>query len=81
MLAEGGFERLADIAQHRYLDPRGESHPFLTPGEMDALKLPRGSLTAQERLEIESHVVEIFDLAPPSGIHRLFHKSDLYNVN
>ena len=61
VMAEGGFERLADIAQHRYLDPRGESHPFLTPGEMDALKLPRGSLTAQERLEIESHVVHTYN--------------------
>src|SRR5262249_12505929 len=29
VLAEGSFERLADIAQHRYVDPRGESRPFL----------------------------------------------------
>jgi HD-GYP domain-containing protein (c-di-GMP phosphodiesterase class II) len=28
---------------------------------MDALKLPRGSLTAQERLEIESHVVHTYN--------------------
>ncbi|MDB4964684.1 MAG: Response regulator [Myxococcales bacterium] len=61
VLAEGSFERLAEIAQHRYTDPRGESHPFLTAGEIDALKLPRGSLTAQERLEIESHVVHTYN--------------------
>ncbi len=61
VMAEGSFERLADIAQHRYVDPRGESRPFLTPSEMDALKLPRGSLTAQERLEIESHVVHTYN--------------------
>ena len=61
VLAEGSFERLADIAQHRYIDPRGEPRPFLTPSEMDALKLPRGSLTAQERLEIESHVVHTYN--------------------
>jgi HD-GYP domain-containing protein (c-di-GMP phosphodiesterase class II) len=61
VLAEGSFEKLADIAQHRYMDPRGEAHPYLTPGEMDALKLPRGSLTAQERLEIESHVVHTYN--------------------
>jgi HD-GYP domain-containing protein (c-di-GMP phosphodiesterase class II) len=61
VLAEGSFERLADIAQHRYLDPRGEAHPYLTVGEMDALKLPRGSLTSQERLEIESHVVHTYN--------------------
>ncbi len=61
VLAEGSFERLAEIAQHRYVDPRGEPRPFLTPSEMDALKLPRGSLTAQERLEIESHVVHTYN--------------------
>ena len=61
VLAEGSFERLAEIAQHRFVDPRGESRPFLTPSEMDALKLPRGSLTAQERLEIESHVVHTYN--------------------
>jgi hypothetical protein len=61
VLAEGSFERLAEIAQHRYVDPRGETRPFLTPSEMDALKLPRGSLTAQERLEIESHVVHTYN--------------------
>jgi HD-GYP domain-containing protein (c-di-GMP phosphodiesterase class II) len=61
VMAEGSFERLAEIAQHRYTDPRGESRPFLTPSEMDALKLPRGSLTAQERLEIESHVVHTYN--------------------
>ena len=61
VMAEGSFERLAEIAQHRYVDPRGEPRPFLTPSEMDALKLPRGSLTAQERLEIESHVVHTYN--------------------
>jgi HD-GYP domain-containing protein (c-di-GMP phosphodiesterase class II) len=61
VLAEGSFERLAEIAQHRYVDPRGESHPFLTAAEVDALKLPRGSLTSQERLEIESHVVHTYN--------------------
>ncbi|HEY2745466.1 MAG TPA: HD domain-containing phosphohydrolase [Polyangia bacterium] len=61
VMKEGSFERLAEIAQHRYVDPRGESRPFLTPSEMDALKLPRGSLTAQERLEIESHVVHTYN--------------------
>ena len=61
VLAEGSFERLAEIAEHRYIDPRGEPRPYLTPSEMDALKLPRGSLTAQERLEIESHVVHTYN--------------------
>jgi HD-GYP domain-containing protein (c-di-GMP phosphodiesterase class II) len=57
VLAEGGFERLVEIAGERYLDAHGEARPYLTAAELDALKLPRGSLTATERLEIESHVV------------------------
>jgi HD-GYP domain-containing protein (c-di-GMP phosphodiesterase class II) len=61
VLSEGGFERLAEIAAHRYLDPRGEARPFLTSAEVDALKLPRGSLTAEERLEIESHVTHTYN--------------------
>jgi len=61
VLAEGGFERLSDIAAHVYVDPRGEKRPYLTAPEIDALKLPRGSLTAAERLEIESHVTHTFN--------------------
>jgi HD-GYP domain-containing protein (c-di-GMP phosphodiesterase class II) len=57
VLAEGSFERLAEIANVFYVDPRGEMLPYLTTREVAALRLPRGSLTAEERLEIESHVV------------------------
>jgi HD-GYP domain-containing protein (c-di-GMP phosphodiesterase class II) len=61
VLAEGGFERLAEIAEQRYVDARGEQRPYLTAAEVDALKLPRGSLTSEERLEIESHVTHTFN--------------------
>ncbi|MEO6952430.1 MAG: HD domain-containing phosphohydrolase, partial [Polyangia bacterium] len=57
VLAEGSFERLDQIAQKMYVDPRGVEKPFLLPREIEALRLPRGSLTTEERLEIESHVV------------------------
>ncbi len=57
VLAEGSFERLADIAAHTYLDPAGARQPYLTDLEIEALKVPRGSLTVAERVEIESHVV------------------------
>ena len=57
VLAEGSFERLEDIAKKIYVDPRGLERPFLMPREIEALRLPRGSLTTEERLEIESHVV------------------------
>jgi HD-GYP domain-containing protein (c-di-GMP phosphodiesterase class II) len=61
VMAEGSFERLVEIAEQRYLDARGELRPYLLPAEVDALKLPRGSLTAEERLEIESHVVHTYN--------------------
>lgn len=57
VLAEGSFEKLADIAARTYEDPRGKVLPYLTPEEVVALRLPRGSLTSREREEIESHVV------------------------
>jgi HD-GYP domain-containing protein (c-di-GMP phosphodiesterase class II) len=60
VLAEGSFERLADIAGLTYRDPSGEEQPWLTAGEMDALKVPRGSLTVGERSEIERHVVHTY---------------------
>ena len=61
VLAEGSFERLAEIAASSYVDARGQSQPYLTPAEVAALRLPRGSLTSEERLEIESHVVHTYN--------------------
>ncbi len=57
VLAEGSFERLGEIARQTFVDPRGEMRPLLLTREVEALRLPRGSLTVEERLEIESHVV------------------------
>jgi HD-GYP domain-containing protein (c-di-GMP phosphodiesterase class II) len=61
VMAEGSFEKLAEIARLTYQDPRGQDQPYLTAAEVSALKLPKGSLTAEERLEIESHVVHTFN--------------------
>jgi HD-GYP domain-containing protein (c-di-GMP phosphodiesterase class II) len=60
VLAEGSFERLTEIARLTYRDPSGQERPYLTAQEVEALRLPRGSLTSEERLEIESHVVHTF---------------------
>ncbi|HEY3356389.1 MAG TPA: HD domain-containing phosphohydrolase [Polyangia bacterium] len=57
VLEQGGFDRLVEIAQRRYRDLRGEEQPYLTDEEVRALKVPRGSLTDEEREQIESHVV------------------------
>ena len=61
VLEEGGFERLVEIARMQYLAPSGELKPYLEPGEVTALQIARGSLTAVERVEIESHVVHTYN--------------------
>jgi len=61
LLEEGGFERLVEIARLQYLGPSGELKPYLEPEEVAALQIPRGSLTAVERVEIESHVVHTYN--------------------
>jgi HD-GYP domain-containing protein (c-di-GMP phosphodiesterase class II) len=61
VLPEGSFERLAEIAGHLYSDPNGEKLPYLTDAEIEALKVPRGSLTVAERVEIERHVVHTYN--------------------
>ena len=59
VLKQDGFDRLHDIAG-RHFDYFGEARPYLTPQEMVYLSIPRGSLTQDERLEIESHVTHTF---------------------
>jgi HD-GYP domain-containing protein (c-di-GMP phosphodiesterase class II) len=61
VMPESGFERLTEIALMTYVDPRGEMRPYLTAPEVAALRLPRGSLTQEERVEIESHVVHTYN--------------------
>lgn len=55
-LPRGGFERILEIVGRTYLDADGTAHPVLTPREAESLSVGKGSLTAEERLEIESHV-------------------------
>ncbi len=61
VLDQGGFERIADIATQRFLSLDGEERPYLTPEEVEALQVLRGSLTKQERDEIESHVIHTYN--------------------
>jgi HD-GYP domain-containing protein (c-di-GMP phosphodiesterase class II) len=51
---------LGEIATRSFVDPRGERRPYLTPGEVSLLSIPKGSLSDAERLEIESHVTHTF---------------------
>ena len=60
ILPSGGFERLADLGRQNFRDERGVDHPLLMPREVERLSIPRGSLSPEERLEIESHVSHTF---------------------
>ncbi len=61
-LMEGGkFDKLREIAAQYYTDQRGVERPYLSPDEVKMLLIPKGSLDAAERLQIESHVVHTFN--------------------
>lgn len=60
LLAQGGFERLAGIGADTFEDAHGCQRPLLTSGEVKLLSIPKGSLSDEERLEIESHVTHTF---------------------
>jgi len=61
VLPAGNFDRLIEIAQQTYQDPRGVEHHLLTPEEVRFLSIPKGSLDPDERQQIESHVVHSFN--------------------
>ena len=60
VLEQGGFERIAEIAGKTFMDDLGQAGPFLSHDEASCLQIKRGSLTEQERLEINNHVVHSF---------------------
>ncbi len=61
VLPEGEFDRLFEIARQTYQDPRGVERPMLTQEEVRYLSIPKGSLSPDERAQIESHVVHSFN--------------------
>jgi HD-GYP domain-containing protein (c-di-GMP phosphodiesterase class II) len=61
VLEQGGFERIADIAKRTFSGPNGDSRPYLTEEEATALQIMRGSLTEEERRQIESHVTHTYN--------------------
>jgi HD-GYP domain-containing protein (c-di-GMP phosphodiesterase class II) len=60
VLAEGNFERLLDIAAHRFENFAGDEQNLITEDEVRLLSIRKGSLDDAERLQIESHVVHTF---------------------
>jgi HD-GYP domain-containing protein (c-di-GMP phosphodiesterase class II) len=61
VLDQGGFERIAEIAGMTWRDDDGAEVPLLTCGEAACLQIRRGSLTEDERTEINRHVVHSFN--------------------
>jgi HD-GYP domain-containing protein (c-di-GMP phosphodiesterase class II) len=60
VLAQGGFEKLSELAQWTYQAPDGTAQRLLTDKDVSHLSIPKGSLSKEERLEIESHVSHTF---------------------
>lgn len=61
VLEQGGFEKLKDIANLTFCDSQCQDRPFLQAKELRALSVSRGSLTAEEFAEIQSHVTHTYE--------------------
>jgi HD-GYP domain-containing protein (c-di-GMP phosphodiesterase class II) len=61
LLEHSRSRRLQEIAKHLFLDPQGMEEPYLKADEVGLLSIPKGSLNAAERLQIESHVVHTYN--------------------
>lgn len=61
VLPEGSFERLGEMARRTFVDPSGTERPYLLPEEVAWLSVRKGSLSEEERREIESHVSHTFN--------------------
>jgi hypothetical protein len=60
ILEEESFRALIDLPNRTFTDMDGNRQQFLTPNELSALSIRRGSLSEKERREIESHVTHTF---------------------
>jgi hypothetical protein len=61
LLTEGTFDKLHDIARGTFVGPfSGEHRPILSEHEVVKLSIRKGSLTEEERREIESHVTHTY---------------------
>lgn len=60
VLPEKISEKLVEIAGWTFQDPSGPTEPLVTPEELRFLTIPKGSLDAEERVQIESHVIHSF---------------------
>jgi HD-GYP domain-containing protein (c-di-GMP phosphodiesterase class II) len=75
VLESGGFEKLREIASETFVDLGGSERPLLSDAELQNLSIARGSLNAEERKQIESHVVHTYNF-----LKRIPWTRDLANV-
>lgn len=61
VLPAGSFDRLQAIAERVLGLPDGSELPLLTDEEVRVLSIPKGSLSEEERRQIEQHVVHTFN--------------------
>lgn len=61
MIMAGDYSSLDAIHRGRFLDIRGLSQPLLTEQEVQALSIGYGTLTPEERKEIETHVTHSYN--------------------
>jgi len=60
VLPEGSYDRLVGISERVYSSFDQQPLHLLSKEEVGVLSIPRGSLTEEERLEIESHVTHTY---------------------
>ena len=60
ILEEGAFEYLRDIAAREFTTVGGDIKAYLDDYEVQALSVRKGSLSPEERLQIESHVTHSY---------------------
>ncbi|WP_375767771.1 GAF domain-containing protein [Archangium gephyra] len=56
VLAQGNFERLKELRHLRFQDSFDQERPLLLDKEIHSLSIAKGTLSEEERREIESHV-------------------------
>ncbi len=54
-------QELAILSRYTYQDVDGQIKPLISKSELDQLLLPKGNLTIEERVAIESHVSKTYD--------------------
>src|SRR5271155_713863 len=61
LMEQGQFRKLGEISQQFFVDSKGSELPYINADEIRLLSIPKGSLDASERQQIESHVVYTFN--------------------